>query len=275
MNNHKRSYLRVVSVSVLALTLLCSAAGQSMPPSGSFGFLLNASFTNPFTNSGVGILGVMNFDGAGNVTGTYTFAMGGNNMQATQTITGNLTGTYSSSPDGTGSVTIALDFGITPTFAIVITDGGQGLQLALTSCPGGSTCDISGALVSGFARAAHAGSPNGSYGFQFNTSPAPGANMGVISFDGAGNAAVSFTNVGVANSPGGMPVNQAPVSKGTGTGTYSVNPDGSGTINFAPPPGQSAGTAFAFVIVDGGSGALVLRTSGTGSNVLLGTARLQ
>ena len=81
MKNHVRFRSQLVSALVLMLAPGAVSA-QSMPPSGSFGFLINASFTNPLTNSGFGILGVMNFDGAGNVAGTYTVELGADNTQA-------------------------------------------------------------------------------------------------------------------------------------------------------------------------------------------------
>jgi hypothetical protein len=92
----------------------------------------------------------------------------------------------------------------------------------------------------------------------------------MMSFDGAGNAAVSFTSVGVGNDP-----NQPPVSSGTLTGTHSINPDGSDTINLAAAAGQSGNSTYAFVIIDGGSGLLLMLTDGTGHDVSFGTARLQ
>jgi len=139
-----------------------------------------------------------------------------------------LTGTYSSNPDGSGSVTITLDTGTIFTFATVITDGGQGLQLVATSCSGG--CKFGGtALISGVARAAYAGSPKGSYGFQLTISPQSAGSIGVASFDGGGNVALSLTFVGNTVTSG-----QPSLISGTQTGTYSVNPDGSGTISLAP-----------------------------------------
>jgi hypothetical protein len=129
MKDHARSLPRLVSVLVLTLTLMCSFAyfapgnslravsAQSTPPSGSFGFLINTWLSTGSSDHGAAVLGVMNFDKAGNVTGPYTFEIGGNSTQAAQTVAGTFTGTYSSNPDGTGSVTIALDAGITATFA--------------------------------------------------------------------------------------------------------------------------------------------------------------
>ena len=256
------------SASLAGLVLgLVGGTQVSTSLSGSFGFLMYISLAPTTVDSGTGILGVMRFDGAGNVTGSYTFQRGSTSTKAAQTVAGTLTGTYSSNPNGTGTVTLVLDAGLTATFAMVITDGGQGLQLVGTNLIGG---DASGEVTTGVARAAYAGSPNGSYGFQLNNSPIPAGTIGVANFDGAGNVAVSYTSVDVGTDP-----NQPPVMSGTLTGTYSTNPDGSGTINFPAQSGQSGNSAFVFVVTDGGSGALLLLTTGTGSNVSSGTARLQ
>lgn len=192
MKDHARSFPRLVSALVLTLTLLCSlAAAQSNSSSGSFGFLLNAS-------GGLAILGVMNFDGAGNVTGSATARSNGGHPQSPP---GTFTGTYSSTPSGVGSkpgsITVAVDTGLILSLDMVVTDGGQGLQLVLTNCSGG--CDPAAlGVMSGVARAAYTGPMNGSYGFQLNSIPDPSGFLGVVSFDGAGNAARSITNVGVS-----------------------------------------------------------------------------
>lgn len=81
-----------------------------------------------------------------------------------------------------------------------------------------------------------------------------------MNFDGAGNVTIPLTTAGVGNA-----------AKGTFTGTYSVNPDGSGTIS-------SPGPSFFFVMTDGGSQLLLLRTDDNVDakfNVSFGTARLQ
>jgi hypothetical protein len=280
MKDRARSFPRLVSVPVLTLTLICSFAyfapgnmlravsAQSTLPSGSFGFLLN-SWLAPTTNdSGTAILGLMNLDGAGNVTGPVIFQRGSTSTKAAQSVAAKLTGTYSSNPDGTGIVTATVAGALTFTFAMVIADGGQSLQLVGTHLIGGNA---GGEVIDGFARAAYAGPLKGSYAFQLNNSPVPAGTIGVMSFDGAGNVAASFTSVGVGSDP-----SQPPVSSGTNTGTYSINPDGSGTINLASSSGQFANSTFAFVITDSGSGLLLLQTTGaTGSNVSSGAARLQ
>jgi hypothetical protein len=268
MKDYTRSFPRLVSALVLTLTLLCSfAAAQSNSLSGSFGFLLSSYPVDP-SGGGLALLGLMNFDGAGNVTGSYTARSNGGHPQST----GTFTGTYSSMPNGVGvkpgSVTLTLDIGITFSLDMVVTDGGQGLQLVATNCGGG--CDPAGAVFSGVARAAYTGPVNGSYGFQFNSTPVPSAFLGAVSFDGAGNAAMSITNVG-APQEGSPP----PVGSGTLQGTYSLNPDGSGTVTLTDPSGNPDQT-FAIVSTDGGSGLLLVLASGPPqSTVSSGTARLQ
>ena len=363
------------------------AAAQSTAPSGSFGFLFTDFFVDSGDNNGAALLGLMNFDGAGNVSGTYTLQGRGPNDQGT----GTFSGTYSSNPDGTGITTLSFDFGLTVTFATVMTDGGHGLQLILTKCAP-TSCNIGGGVVSltgtaqsvngtlpmslfvdgasggvpltlkstsdsttgtivytaapatgsgtvqcpdgssgtwtasvpsltavigppgasrhllalstrscgssdymllsgaaygsvssngasltllrngdvftGIARAAAAGqSLNGSYGYQSGFAPFPRGEVGVLTFDGAGNVTSTVTSVADGSARGsGQPV----LTGAGGTGTYSVNPDGTGTVQL-----QGSGT-LAFVITDGGSGILFLRLHTTNENDLqFGTARLQ
>jgi hypothetical protein len=266
---------KLVSLPVLSLTLIyCFAlfAPRNLAAqSGSYGFLINQSHTDATGQNGTALLGVMNFDGTGNVSGPYTLKAGAKDTRPAQTGSGTFTGTYSGKPDGTGSVTMALDLGITLTFALVIDDGGRSLHLVATTCLFGSEgCNLFGSVFSGIARAGQAGSLNGSFGFQITNSPVPSTTIGVAAFDGSGNATVSFTAVG----PGRDDTGPLPVFSGTITGTYSINSDGSGTLNF-PASDQSQGSTYAFVLTEGGSGLLFLQTDSTGPNVSFGTARLQ
>jgi hypothetical protein len=264
MYDHVRSLLRLLSVLVLALTLRTISA-QSMPPSGSFGFLLNATYSDPSNENGLAILGVINFDGAGNVTGSYTTEQGSSPTNSSQPVTGTFTGTYSSNPDGTGTLTTTADNGTTFTFAMVSTDGGQGLQFVATNCP----CNMGTTTFSGIARAAYTGSLNsGSYGFQATNSPTPAASLGVVKFDGAGNVSMSVTFVGLSGASG-----QPNLFTGTSTGTYSSNPDGSGAFTLTAANGNMQ--TYVFVITDGGSGILLQQTNRAGNGVSFGTGRLQ
>jgi|SRR5579864_4493671 len=268
MKDQVRPFSPLVSRLVPAVMLMCSlASAQSMSPSGSYGVLLNASYSDLSNNNGFVVLAVLNFGGAGSVTGTYTVELGDSPTQTSQPISGTFTGTYSGNPDGTGTLTTVADNGTTFTFATAMTDGGQGIQMVATNCSGG--CDVGGTtIISGVARAAYNGSLNGSYGFQFTNSPIPAASVGVASFDGAGNVTQSLTFVGISGTVG-----QPSLFTGTQTGTYSLNSDGSGEMKFVAPNVNTQ--TFVFVVTDGGSGILLLQTNRAGNGVSFGTARRQ
>lgn len=272
MQYHARSFPRLLSVLVVTFTLVCSfAAAQNTSPNGSYGFLVTPSFSDLSKATGAAFLGVMNFDGAGGVIGSYTYEVDANAANAPKTTTGTFTGAYSSNPDGTGSLTMALDNGFTFEFAAVIADGGQSLQLVATNfqLAPNCGCNLDGAVLAGVARAGPAGSLNGSYAIHLNYSTRGAWALGVASFDGAGSMALTSTFVGA-----GKPPAPPSVSSGTQTGTYSINPDGSGSFVFPATPGQGAQT-FLFVITDNGSGLLVMQIDRLGSGVTFGSARLQ
>ena len=134
MKDYTRLFSKLAPVLILTFTAICNAQSTSL--SGPFGFLVSASTNDPADGSGTALLGVMKFDGAGNVTGTYTLQNGASGGQAAQTGAGKFSGTYTTTAGGPGSVTITLDIGVALTFAMVVTDGGQGLQLVGTNCSG-------------------------------------------------------------------------------------------------------------------------------------------
>ena len=115
----------------------------------------------------------------------------------------------------------------------------------------------------------------GSYGFLLTQESAggdmPGALLGVATFDGAGNVTSSLTQVQVDGNPQATTVQSG--QSGQTSGTYTVNPDGTGTMTF--PGNGGTPTTIAFVLTDGGSVALVLPTGGFGNHLLTGTARKQ
>ena len=92
----------------LCLSYLIAAnrlwAAPVTSPNGSYGILLNQW---PSSNTGndktSGLVGVLNFDGAGNVTATYT--------KDFTVKTGTATGTYSPNPDGSNTVNLTFDDG--------------------------------------------------------------------------------------------------------------------------------------------------------------------
>lgn len=264
-----RSLSGLASGLLLLLALMSPLAAQSVLPQGTFGFLLNTSFSNPDNQGGAAILGKMNFDGAGKVNGPYTLEFGSGGPSPVQTISGKSSGTYSSNADGTGSITIHLDNGVVLTLAMVIGDAGRGLELVVTSCSGGF--DLSVSVAGGFAARAKqsvAGSVaalSGTYGGQFSFSPQPSRFNMLASFDGAGNVTVTSIFVSVGPS----------VSSDVYPGAYTVNSNGTGTITLFAVPGQGPQT-FAFVMTnEGGPGLLLLQTDRLGDGVAFGSARLQ
>jgi hypothetical protein len=99
-------------------------SAQGTTPSGSYSFLLNS--WPDANNRPAGFTGILNL-GGGKINGSYAFANG-----RTTAFSGTLTGTYSTNPDGTGSMNINLDLGVSSTFAIVVTEGGSGILLLET-----------------------------------------------------------------------------------------------------------------------------------------------
>ena len=100
----------------------------------------------------------------------------------------------------------------------------------------------------------------GKYGFtfsglQFQNVPVPWQGVGLMTFDGAGNASGTFTfslNGQIASSPY--------------TGTYTVNPDCTGSVTGASPIGGDDAT---FVIVGGGAEIFAVDTSTYGVTMTL------
>jgi hypothetical protein len=243
---------------------LWSASAQVTSPNGSYGIIVN-QWKDLSSNNISALLGVLNFDGAGNINGTYTLFSTKNGKAG-----GTWTGTYTGNPGGSNTISLTLDVGGTITAAVAVTDGGTGLQILVT----GGSLPKPGQVLTGTGRiqSAQGTMPAGSYGFLLNQWPDASSNpdgfFGVINLDGAGTATGSYTFVGSDIGP-------APIS-GTFMGTYSVNPDSTGSMVLTFDVGFTA--TLAIVVVDGGSGILILQvsaTGGAGGSVISGTARMQ
>jgi hypothetical protein len=194
MKTHSWMLRPAASVPVLTLGLaLCIAQAQTTAPFGSFGILLNQWKSADANSSPGGLLGVLNFDGSGNISGSYTFA--GKNPRAT----GMWTGTSSGNPDGSTTVNLTLDVGAAITAAMAVTDGGAGLQIIVT----GGTLSKPGQVITGTGRvvSTQGTPPAGSYGYLLNQLPdanvSPGGTFGIFNLDGAGNISGSYTIVGI------------------------------------------------------------------------------
>ena len=235
-------------------------------PMGRYGILLNQW---PSSNTGndktSALLGVLDFDGDKNVTATYSKV----NRDFTVK-TGTAAGTYSANTDGSCTINLTFDDGSVWTMAAAVTDSGSGLQLIVTggdpmnAFPGNPN---PAEVWSGTGRTSSSQGtvPSGSFGYVLTGWPDSGNKattiFGVMNIDSAGNLNATY-----------IVVNGRPVSfPGTLSGTYSVNPDGTGKMNFNLDSGLAA--TVATVVTEGGAG--ILMSGSVGDQVTTGTARLQ
>lgn len=113
-------------------------------------------------------------------------------------------------------------------------------------------------------------SVKGSYSFLLNrwtadVNASQEGNLGLMTFDGAGGVTASFTSM-----------RNGVLSTGTATGTYSINANGTGTVNLT---GQNGTLQFAIVLNSTAAGIArsveLLLTNDTTNSVTSGTAVLQ
>ena len=128
---------------------------------GSYAFLGSAKQSDSFGDTGGAVLGVLNFDGAGNVAGAAVIKARTGGPQDGDTGTGAISGSYTTNSDGTANVTLEFtDFGFTSKLAMVITDSGKSIQfadgpgspgpLALNPAFQGSPDRVTGTVPGGF-----------------------------------------------------------------------------------------------------------------------------
>ena len=252
---------------VIALSISAFAATFSdASVKGSYGFLTSLTTANASTNQ-FAMVGVMSFDGAGNVTGSYT------SISHDAVLSGSLAGTYSVNSNGTGTIT--LTSGSTAQFTITLfgTAAGVSHNLELLQINDTSNEIISGTAVlqATTAQTYSLASLKGTMGFQYNphtadSSLAEDGGTGLFTFDGKGHVTSSQSVV----YDGGL-------LTGSGSFNYSVNADGTGTIT---PTGKGPSFAFALNTVAAGKGKgfqfLDTNTSdGPGNLVITGSAQKQ
>jgi len=199
---------------------------------GSYSFLTNLWTADTSTDQ-IAVVGVLNFNGAGKVTGSYT------SISLNVFKTGTLAGTYTVSSNGTGKITFTT--GSTAKFAITLNNPtaagvAQGLQLLQTNDPNNEVVSGTAVLQSTAAETYGVASAKGNFALQWNlwtadASQSQASLIGVGSFDGKGTCKDSTTMV-----------LDGKIQTGTHTDTYTVNPDGSGTIT------TPDGTQIAFVL---------------------------
>jgi len=216
----------------IALALSTQAATFSNASlKGSYSFLTNLWTANVNTNE-FAMVGVLTFDGAGNVTGSYTSFTGGVIQ------TGTLGGTYTVNSNGTGAITFTT--GSTAQFAINLDSTAakvaHGVQLLQTNDSNNEIVSGTAVLQSTTAETYSVASLKGNFALQRNrwtadVSQPEAAGLDMYAFDGKGNVKVSTAYV-----LGGA------FSTSTSTGTYTANSDGSCSVSL------TSGVQAAFVL---------------------------
>ena len=241
---------RLILAVLLCLFLVTLSASAQVRPAkysnkslkGAYSFLADTWLSNP-SDSPQSSLGIFSFDGAGNLTVTVTINESGTVM------TGTGTGTYSVAKTGTGSMNITLSFGNTVTFAIVLDSAGKSFQFLQTSCTGcgGTSTDVDEGTATAMGASSFSNaSLKGSYewlALKWTSSQNSNAavRVGTATFDGVSNVNTAGTQVIAGQA-----------SSYSASGTYSVNSDGSGSMNMTD---KSGGT---FTV------SLVINTAGKG-----------
>jgi hypothetical protein len=210
----------VLLVSLIFVSLPARAAYTTAAVKGSYSFLLNSWTATPGVNSAS--LGVLIFDGAGNVSGSFFQVTGSSQIQF------NIQrGTYSVMSNGTGSMTLKTTASEVFFYAFAITSasGGVAQQLQIMALiPVQDIVSAGSASIINLSGSGSNASLKGTYGLLLNnwqadsSWPMIGA-VGIFRFDGIGGVTLFCTQ-----EVGGVP------STLSLTGTYSVSADGSGSM---------------------------------------------
>jgi hypothetical protein len=266
MQRYSRRFVQLGILFLITIALALSAQATTYKKAslkGSYGFLTNLWTADSSTDQ-IAMVGILTFNGAGKVIGSYTTV----SLEVVKT--GTLGETYTVSSNGTGKITLTT--GSTAVFAIVLNNPtaaglAQGVQLLQTNDSNNEVVSGTAVLQSTTAQTYSVASINGNFSFQWNlwwASPSgyQGSQLGTCNFDGKGGFKSSSTSVldGVTKTQ-------------TQTGTYTVNADGSGTITL---PG--AGIVFVLNSADAGQahGAQFIdNINESGDYVVTGTALMQ
>jgi hypothetical protein len=225
--------------------------------SGGYAYGINGSATDPISGliTRIAEAGLLTADGAGNVNGVDTVIVAGSTIRRT------FSGTYTINPDGTGALVLNPTWGPQIHADFDAGEGGRVLRFVLTDA--GNT--LSG-LIEGQQAAGQtpplpgygADALNGGYVYRIGGSAVdfygnvtPIREIGHLTADGAGNIAGTST----------VSINGSVVRR-TLTGTYDINPDGSGSATLYPSWGppihmdlfvSANGLKAEFVVTDSGS----------------------
>jgi hypothetical protein len=245
--------------------VIVSASAQAHPAAysnkslkGWYAVLGNKWLSNQDDNPNAS-LSIVDFDGAGNLSGSMSVNTAGTVSAYT------VSGTYSVSKTGTGTMNMTLS-GVSGsmTSAVVLDSSGKSFQFVQTACTfcGDDTNISTGTGIAMGASSFTNASLKGSYEFMIMMSTSAQnsqaeAAVGVLTFDGVGKVQGSLTDV------------SSTVQSSTLTGTYSVNSDGSGSWTAAASANGDAVT-FSFVVNSassngtGAKGLLMLKTAEPG-----------
>ncbi len=234
-------------VALLALPSAFAATCSNASLNGVFGFL-NNGYDSP-TQLGASV-GQYKFDGAGNVSGSFTH----NNGTAS---TATFTGTYTVSTNCRGSMVLNISGGVTETENFAIDNTNKGIQTiradagqikpGFAVANGTETCGLTG------VRQTFAVNFTGT-----NIGQGPVAYVGQVIFDGKGTLSGSAT-LSFDGSVGTLSL----------TGTYTENSDCTGTA-IITPKGLNSGN-FNFVVVNGGRQSFLIQTDS--NDIVTGTAQ--
>jgi hypothetical protein len=269
---HSDETLRVIVAMAAALSAQQILRGQTMQYdvsllNGGYAYSISGSAMDPISGSTTRIAeaGRLTADGAGNVSGVDTVVVAGSTTRRT------FTGTYTVNSDGTGALVLNPSWG--PQIHADFFAGANGNVLRLVLTDSGNT--LSGVLEAQ-QTAGQAPSPvsytpaalNGGYDYgiagsavDFYGNVTPIREVGRLTADGAGNLTGTST----------VSINGSVVRR-TLTGTYSINPDGSGSATLYPSWGppvdidlfiSANGLTAEFVVTDSGSTLSGTITAGT------------
>ncbi len=226
----KRSSVLVILLTLLAFAHISAAATTYTPANvkGSYSVLMNGYSGS---SSETAWLGMFNFDGVSAVSG-YITIMDSGSLSVVTLASGS---TYSVSPNGTGTITISVTGSagsetgyIAFTLNSVSASIAKSLQLLLVDTSANDAHVRAGtANLINLSGSATAAKLKGTYSLLLNswTTGTQQALVGTIVFDGKGKVTLSFTDQQAEQT----------ATTGTGSGTYSVNSDGSGSINLMLP----------------------------------------
>ncbi len=254
MGNRKKGAFSKMGImlAVLAGMILSSNVAHAFTNAslkGTYSYLFT-KFTADPTQNEVNVVGIYTFDGVSAVTYTET----DDNAGTVGTETGS--GTYSVNANGTGSMTLTNSGnGNVTKFSISLNSAGKGFQILQTSCHDTCNNDVNtGVAVAQQGTSYSNASLKGAFGFLTNTwtptsTVTAEAGVGFVNFDGVSKVTASITD------------NQAgSVVTFSESGSYSVSPNGSGTLSLTNSKNGQITTA-SFVITSAGKQLQYLITS--------------